>query len=145
LLLKDEKLLTRFEFQEGIIIMGFIRGVGKMVDAVGTMAVVTTEIVNLIWEWIKETVPKVIKFFERIIQLTIDIIKSWFIKQNVDQTEVLFTLTEELRNGEYTVIQGVFSKVQNDVTKYRQVNATQIVDVALKETKDVLIYNLEGN
>lgn len=116
-----------------------------MVDAVGTMAVVTTEIVNLIWEWIKETVPKVIKFFERIIQLTIDIIKSWFIKQNVDQTEVLFTLTEELRNGEYTVIQGVFSKVQNDVTKYRQVNATQIVDVALKETKDVLIYNLEGN
>jgi len=98
----------------------------------------TKSVIQKIWRWINETAAQVIKFIERIVKTTLDIVVSWFKNRNIKENEVAFSLTEQLRNGEYKIIQGIFSKINDDVIQSRQIDSQEVDDLLKKE--EIILY-----
>lgn len=140
--------------------MGFISGMGKMVDATGDLMKSSAKIVDFatdtalevgkeaksiiakVWEWIKNSTKKIIEYCIEVIKATIETIKDWFKNKNVNinkQNDVMFLLTEELRDGKYNIIQGVFSKVQDNVIDHQCIYAKDIDEILAKHKNKIVL------
>lgn len=100
----------------------------------------TKYVVKLIWQWIKRSVEAIINAVVRVVKATLEIVTNWFKTIQINkEDETAFTLTEELKNGRYQVIQGIFSKTKNNVTSHVTLKADEI-EQELK-SEEIIIYN----
>ncbi|WP_066948693.1 hypothetical protein [Streptomyces lushanensis] len=53
---------------------------------------------------------------------------QWFleVQESVDESDIAFTLKQELKNGEYAVFQGIFDQSTDRLEHVRRINTKQL-------------------
>lgn len=149
--------------------MGIIKSTGQIIKAVGDVAEamgtkaqsvakltewavdtaietgeVVKEVIKNIWQWIKKTAEKIYNLAKRFLEITINTVTEWFKQRFVrinKQNDVMFVLTEELRNGEYNVVQGIFSKQLDDVIDFQSISAKKVDSTLFANKEQVVLVN----
>ncbi|MFI9814527.1 hypothetical protein [Saccharothrix variisporea] len=63
-----------------------------------------------------------------VVVLAFAAVVDWFVRRHavMDEDDIAFTLRQQLDNGAYTIVQGIFDEATGQVTDARRVNANRL-------------------